>query len=340
MYTYLVANQTNLLIAFLIFVVTLLASRVVKSFIWSALVKLLRHQSKIDNQIINDLHGPANAACFVVSILASALFAAREDRDIYPPLLLISKLSFIALGFWIFERTFTFLVRINRLPVTLEESSKVLILTIFRALLGSLAILVLLDTSGISITPILASLGVGSLAVALALQDTLGNFFSGLYLLADKPIRPGDLILTEDGTEASVIKIGWRSTQMKTKNNCTLVLPNSKLANSRIINFDLHDNAVLVKVQCGVAYDSNLARVEAVALEVAQEVQRRAGEDFTPLLHFHTFADSSINFEITLRAKNQGQELHLKHDLIKSLHDRFAKEQIEIPYPQRVIHQA
>ena len=100
-----------------------------------------------------------------------------------------------------------------------------------------IGLLVTLDSLNISITPLLTTLGIGGLAVALAFKDTLANFFAGLYVLADRPIRVGDLVKIEGGPEGYVESIGWRSTRIRTLANNIAILPNSKVSESMITNY-------------------------------------------------------------------------------------------------------
>src|SRR5262245_26983323 len=123
-----------------------------------------------------------------------------------------------------------------------------------RGIVVGIGLLIFLDSIGISITPILASLGVGSLAVALALQDTLANLFAGLYMIADKPIEPGHMIRLPGGEEGTVTKMGWRSTWIRMPQNNMLIIPNSKLAGAPIINYDLPQPEINVSVTAGVHY--------------------------------------------------------------------------------------
>jgi len=200
--------------------------------------------------------------------------------------------------------------------------------------------LVVLDSVGVSITPLLASLGVGSVAVALALQDTLSNFFGGLYLLADKPIRLGDVVKI-DGVEGSVMDIGWRSTRIRTSGNGTYIVPNSKLAGSQLQNLNMPDSRSVVSIACSVSYDADLQRVEKIALEVVEEVAGRVSDldrTYGTNVRFTKFADSGIEFNLNVRVLNYSNAGFVRHELIKALHARFNAEKIEIPYPQRVIH--
>jgi small-conductance mechanosensitive channel len=223
----------------------------------------------------------------------------------------------------------------------MSDQTRKIVIVLIKAILFSIAILIILDTLGISITPLLASLGVGSLAGGLALQDTLSNFFSGIYIHIDKPIKVGDFIKLDDGSLGHVTHVGWRSTHIILPTNNTLVLPNSKISNTAITNYDLPDKESAFTVEVGVSYNCNLDTVEKVTLEVAKDIlQNQLGgvKNFEPLIRFHTFADSSINLTVILRATHFTDQFPLKSEFIKKLHARYNKEGIEIPFPQRVVH--
>jgi small-conductance mechanosensitive channel len=203
-----------------------------------------------------------------------------------------------------------------------------------------LGTLVLLDTLHISITPILASLGVGGLAVGLALQGTLSNMFAGIQLISTQPIRVGDFIKLQTGEEGFVTEIGWRATRIRMLPNNAVFVPNSRLADSVITNYDLPERELAVLVQVGVSYASDLNHVERVTLEVATEIQKTvagAVPDFLPSLRYHTFDSSSINFTVALRARHFVEQHLMKHEFIKRLHARYNQEGIVFPSPIRTL---
>src|SRR2546425_1572515 len=223
---------------------------------------------------------------------------------------------------------------------TVLQGARGLIQTGLRAIIVGIGLLIFLDSIGISITPILASLGVGSLAVALALQDTLANLFAGLYMIADKPIEPGHLVRLPGGEEGHVTKIGWRSTWIRQPPNSMLVIPNAKLAGGIIINYDLPQPEIAVTVPVGVHYDSDLGSVERVALEVAREVHstvRGAVAGAEPVVRFLGFGDSSIQFNVTLRARVFTCTAGVRPVIVKRVQSRFRQEGIIIPYPVRTL---
>jgi len=173
------------------------------------------------------------------------------------------------------------------------------------------------------------------------LQDTLSNFFSGIYILADKPFRIGDFVQLESGEKGYVEKIGWRSTHMRMISNNAIVIPNAKIASSVLTNYDLIEQQTALIVPVGVAYGSDLSKVQRIAEEVANHIistVEGAVAEVEPRVRFTEFADSSINFNIAVRVKRFEDNYLVKHELIKALHERFNKEGIEIPFPQRVVH--
>jgi len=210
-----------------------------------------------------------------------------------------------------------------------------------RGLLIVLGLLMLLDTLGISITPLIASIGIGSLAVALALQPTLESFFAGVQIVTDRPVRVGDFIKLESGEEGFVDKIGWRSTWIRLLPNNMVIVPNKQLIGSRILNYYYPTKEVAVLVQVGVHYGSDLEKVERVTIEVAEEIQRRvegAVRGHKPFIRFHTFNSSSIDFSVILRAEEFTVNYLMKHEFIKALQKRYAQEGITIPFPITAIN--
>jgi small-conductance mechanosensitive channel len=213
--------------------------------------------------------------------------------------------------------------------------------TLARLVVLILGSLVILDTLRISITPLLASLGVGGLAIGLALQGTLSNLFAGMQIISDRPIRIGDFIKLQSGEEGYVTEIGWRATRIRMLPNNMVIIPNSKLADSIVTNYYLPDQELAVLVDVGVSYDSDLAQVEQVTIAVAKEIQETVPggvRTFEPFIRYHTFDASSINFTVVMRAREFADNYLMKHELIKRLRMRYRKENIVIPFPIRTLN--
>lgn len=291
--------------------------------------------------LLNQLRLPLNTLLILIS-LSLALQLTPNWLRLHEAIPLATKTLFVLSLLWLVSRLLTVTVKFWRPLKSLGDNTHALILVVGRVVLLSLTFLVILDTFGISITPVLASLGVGSIAVALAAQDTLSNFFSGIYILIDEPIRLNDMIRLEGTLEGQVKKIGWRSTHIQSLSNDTIVVPNSKISSAVLTNFNLPCAGTDVSLTVAVDYQSDLEKVEKVALAVGAEVQKRCpyvDASQEPIVRFHTLADSSINFNLTLRAVSFDRVKLVRHEMIKTLHPRFLREKIHIPYPQRVVRQ-
>ena len=206
----------------------------------------------------------------------------------------------------------------------------------------AMGLLVILQYYGISIAPILTAAGVGGMAVALALQETLANIFSGLHLILSKQLRIGEYIKLGSGEEGRVTDITWRfTTIIPLGASNTIVIPNKTIAGANITNYSRPTLNINVSVPVGVAYDSDLAMVERVTIETAKEVLARVDDnpDANPLVRYTDFGDSSINFSVILPSSIFDHQVIIQHEFIKALTERYRSEGIDIPYPIRTVIQ-
>ena len=212
---------------------------------------------------------------------------------------------------------------------------------VIRGVVLVVGLLVLLDALGVQITPILTALGVGGLAVALALQDTLSNLFAGVHLLADKPIRVGDYVKIADSIEGYVVDVGWRSTRVRMLQNNVVIVPNKRVAESIITNYDMPERRMALLMRVGVGYDSDPDHVERVLVD---EARRAAGEVAGLLAEpkptaqlIPGFGDYSLNFTLVCHVTSFVDQFAVQHELRKRILRRFRAEGIEIPYPVQVV---
>jgi small-conductance mechanosensitive channel len=211
---------------------------------------------------------------------------------------------------------------------------------IVRAAVVAIGVLVLLQTLGVSIAPLLTALGVGGLAVALALQDTLANLFAGVSILASKKVQPGDFIELDSGEQGYVEDINWRNASVRKLSNNIVIIPNAQLAGSVLTNYHQPSEPMSVLLDVGVSYGSDLEHVERVTCEVGKEVMTEVEggvADHDPFIRYHTFNESSIDFSVILRAQEFTNQYLIKHEFIKRLHRRYEAEGIEIPFPIRTV---
>jgi small-conductance mechanosensitive channel len=214
-------------------------------------------------------------------------------------------------------------------------------LNITRAVVLAIGSLIILQSLDISITPILTALGVGGLAVALALQDTLANLFAGIHVIASRYVKGGDYVKLESGEEGWVKDINWRHTSILHEDEYLILVPNATLATAILTNYNRPAIPIELEIELGVSYDSDLEKVEKVTLDVARSVQRDvpgALEEHEPWVWYDTFADYSINFRIHLMVQDYMSQFPVRSEFVKRLHKRYAAEGIEIPFPVQTVH--
>ncbi len=214
------------------------------------------------------------------------------------------------------------------------------VVRIFVMLVG---VVLLLGNFGISIAPMLTTLGIGGLAVALGLQETLANVFAGMQLTIARQIRVGDVLRLAAANKEMILEdIGWRATRMRCVfSHTTVIVPNAKLAQDVITNYDLPTPEIGVLVDVGVHYESDLEKVERVVCEVGREVMLEVPGGVAthhPHARYVNFAESSINLVVHLRAAGLVESMLVRHEFIKRLAARFRAEHIVIPYPIRAIN--
>ncbi|GGR32673.1 mechanosensitive ion channel family protein [Streptomyces netropsis] len=218
--------------------------------------------------------------------------------------------------------------------------SATIFVNITRIVVLAMGFLIVLETLGVSIAPLLTALGVGGLAIALALRDTLANLFAGVHILVSKTVQPGDYIRLSSGEEGYVRDINWRNTVVEELSNNLVIIPNAQLAGTNMTNFSRPEQQLTVTVQVGVGYDSDLEHVERITNEVVESVMKDitgAVPDHEAAVRFHTFGDSRIGFTVVLGVGEYSDKYRIKHEFIKRLHQRYRTEGIRIPAPARTV---
>ena len=324
-----------------IFVLILAAGYVLRRYLLVRLSRWARRtDSPVGNVILSAVRTPFLVLCAMLGIYVALefsdipkAFVDRADKGL--SILAVFAVALVTANFLAgFAR-----VRAERIESVLPVTS--LTENIIRIVVYGVGTLIVLHKIGISIIPILATLGVGGLAVALALKDTLSNFFAGFHIVATRQIRVGDYLKLSSAEEGYVNDISWRTTKIRTLSGNLILVPNAKLTELIVTNYTLPDKDMAVPVDLGVHYSSDLAKVEQVTCEVAAEVMREVPggvPDFTPFIRYHTLGAFSIDFSVILRGREFVDQYLIKHEFIKRIHERFAKEGIVIPYPIRALN--
>ena len=212
-----------------------------------------------------------------------------------------------------------------------------------RLIFAVLGIMLVLENLGVSLTAAWTTLGVGGVAVALALQDTLSNFFAGVYIRLDSPVRVGDYIRMDTGDKGVVSKLGWRSTRIQTEENNIIVVPNSKIASAIVTNYNRPEAQLSLPLRVRVSYNCDPEHVERVLVDEASravgQVEGLLAEPRPYVRLIPGFRESSLDFTLFCRvmSTSDAEEL-VQHELRKRILVRFRREGIEIPFPQRDVH--
>jgi len=304
-------------------------------FVLPRLAGLARRTSwKVDDLLLHSIKGPV-VFWFTLfgADFGSRLVVMPQSLETLVRRVLVAGL-FLSIT-WVAGRAASGLVRLYA-PRNTPLSSASLVSKLVNISIITLGGLVLFQTLGIAVTPILTALGVGGLAVALALQDTLANLFAGIYVAASGQIRPGDLLRLDSGEEGNIADIGWRNTTIRNMANNLVVIPNSKLAAAVVTNYDLPQKEIGFVIPVGVSYQSDLENVERVTQDVARDVllSIQGGQPSAePVVRYSRFGERSIEFNVVFRGRDFGEQFSIKHAFIKQLHARFRKEGIEISFP-------
>jgi small-conductance mechanosensitive channel len=205
-------------------------------------------------------------------------------------------------------------------------------------LLATVGLIILLDHFGIEISALVTTLGIGSLALALAAQAVLADTISGFAIMADRPFRIGDRIeLLDLGTWGDVVDIGLRSSRIQTRDNRMVIVPNSLIGKSLIVNHSYPDSTFRVQTDVGVAYGSDLEHVRGTLTHAVQAVQGVMAEKPVQALLLE-FGESSLNFRVRWWVPHYIDTRIILDRVNTAIYNALQREGIEIPFPQRVVH--
>jgi small-conductance mechanosensitive channel len=314
----------------------------VRGFAFRLLVRWAKKtETMIDDILVSSLRTPSFYWCVAIALYIGVSVSELSEKYIFDITRIIHVIIVLSVTFALANlagRIFSEYVKKSKLPLP----STGLAYGTIKGVILVVGFLITLSVLGISIAPLITALGVGGLAVALALQDTLANLFSGIHILVERSIRVGDFIKLETGQEGYVEDITWRTTRVRMLPNNMVVIPNSKLAQSVVTNYYLPEKRMSVLIPVGVNYSSDPAKIERVLVE---EAKKAAGEvpgmlsDPEPFVRFIPgFGDSSLDFTLICQVKEFTDQYLAQHELRKRIFNRFREEGIEIPFPHRTVY--
>lgn len=327
--------------ALLIIVISLFIAKIIDVIISSFIKKWIKKTKiEFDDQIVEIVHKPIFISIIILGLILAAQRLGFEENVSF---ITFGVLKTIVLLYWSIATA-----RFLKLILNLLSNDKSRFKLIHEHTLSLFNNLLLIVVSGISIyivflvwnvdlTAWVASAGIIGLALSFAAKDTLANLFSGVFILADAPYKIGDFIVLDSGERGEITNIGIRSTRLLTRSDIEITVPNSIMGNIRIINEagGRHEK-FRVSVKVGVAYGSDIDHVHEVLLDVAKN-NKDVCTDPEPRVRFRAFGESSLDHELLCWVEKPVLRGRVLHKLNTDVYKRFAKENIQIPFPQREI---
>jgi len=297
--------------------------------------------SHFDDLLLAGLEGPSILLILTLALYVGIRLSGLPEaytkyvlKGMYLSLVLTATMGFANVS----GRSIAYFMKKVDLPISVTG----LLHAVTKGAVYAVGILVMLNAVGVSIAPIITALGVGGLAMALALQDTLSNLFAGIHILAEHTIRVGDFIRLETGQEGYVEDISWRTTRIRMLPNNMVIVPNSKLAQSVVVNYHLPDPTLSFQLKVSVSYEADPDTVERVLLEEAAKAAKEVPgllSDPAPTVRFLPGpGSSSLDFSLNCRVREYLDQYLAQHELNKRIIRRFKQEGIEIPFPTTTVY--
>jgi len=295
-----------------------------------------------DDELLEFIHAPVTWSVFLLGCIHANLYL--EFGQPWDEIVLCSLQSILTLVWWLtaFRMTNWAIQRYSS-SIQIQKKERFgrniffFFKNIIRLTIIGIGVFLLLSVWKVNLTPLFASAGIAGIAVALAAKDTLANFFGGISIFADKSFKVGDYIILDSGERGEVVDIGIRSTKMKTRDDVMITMPNSILANAKIINESAPEPRFRLRIPIGVAYGSDLDLVEEVLLGVAS-AHSLVSEHPEPRVRLRQFGESSIDMELLCWVNRPANKGIVLHEILKAVYKIFNERGISIPFPQRDIH--
>ena len=333
-------HKHSWLFAVILMLVSVVVAKIIDR-LFTRIFKAITSQTKgdLDDKIMDHLHRPVQLTV-VVAAAVLALEALLREHPLkgHAAAFLYSILIVLwtAVAIRVSRTIFKALIQRHR-----GDSAMVQALPLFDNLV-MVVLLVhgafwLLSLWNVNVTPLLASAGIVTAAVALASKDTLANFFGGVSIFVDRPYRLRDYIILDSGERGEVVNIGIRSTRILTRDDVLITVPNAVLANSKIINQSGQVPRYRIRAKVGVGYSSDVDKVEEVLLTACEGLSEILPTP-KPRVRFREFGDSALLFELLFWVHDPADQGRLQHEINRNIHKKLNAAGIEIPFPQRVVH--
>ncbi|HEY5738579.1 MAG TPA: mechanosensitive ion channel family protein [Gammaproteobacteria bacterium] len=309
----------------------------------SALLRKLAARTRIafDDLLIGYLHGPVQTSVILLGLaLAADLLEIPDPYDfiIFSTLLTIAYVVWMLFLLRVVRSVLAFVARDARRVSVLHAQTLPLFDNLAMIFVVAIGIYMVFSAWGVDMTAWLASAGIIGIAVGFAAKDTLANLFSGVFILADAPYKIGDYVVLDSGERGEVTHIGIRSTRIRTRDDVEVTVPNAIMGNTKIINESGGPyEKYRIRIKVGVAYGSDIDRVEEILLELAA-VNELVCEEPAARVRFRAFGASGLDFELLCWVDQPAQRGLVTHHLLRAIYQRLNAEGIEIPYSKHDIY--
>lgn len=339
--SYIYKSDNQAITALIVFAFYVVAAKLADLSIDKGVRRITRMtKSEVDDKVIDFIHRPVFFTGIIIGCLhAIRTLEASEKFIFYSNGLLVSLLTVIW-GLCVIRISNT-VIENAIFKVTditgLGKEVTPLVENILKIMILVAGAMVILSVWKINITPLLASAGIAGAALAFAAKDTLSNFFGGVSIFVDKPYKIGDYIVLEGGERGEVVKIGIRSTRIKTRDDVLITIPNAIISNTKIINESAPALNFRIRVPVSVAYGSDIEKVERLLNEIALANENILREP-EPRVRFRAFGESSLNFELLCWVKEPSLSGLAVHEINTAIYHKFNKADIKIPFPHRTVY--
>lgn len=319
-----------------IFVVSLLIGKTLELTIERGIpVVLERYETEIGELLLKRLPVGLYTTVLMLGSYFS-LVALETPPEIQAPLVNVIVTAFIAVWNIVIIRVGRGLSEVGKSSKSIDEGLIPIFKNIWTVLIGLSGLFMVMDVWGIDVTPFLASAGIIGIAVGFAAKDTIANFFGSIALYIDGTYAVGDYIVLETGEQGWVEDISVRSTQVRTRDDVMVTVPNSMLNAGKVVNESTPTPKRRMRVSVDVDYESDVDRVIEVLEEVGEN-EEMVVDVPQPKVFFKEFGESSLKFDLLAWIPNPATRPKVEHKLNRAVQQRLRKEGISIPFPQRVI---
>lgn len=326
-----------------VFIIFFIVAKIIAFVSQNYLLKITeKTETKIDDLIISKINRPLSVILVLIGArIAITPLSITQDYSILIGRVLFTLVIIVAMKIVI--EVFDILIDNWGRSLAVKTKSKVddqlmsLLHRISKIIIAVLGLIFILDTWGVNVGPLLASLGIAGIAVAFAMQSTLGNIFGGISMIIDKAIKVGDVVKLDADTIGTVYDVGLRSTKIRTFDNEIIIVPNGKLADAKIMNFVQPDHSARLVVPFSVGYGSNIEKVKKVVLSEIKK-HKEVLKDPAPFIRFTEMAESSLNFKAYMWLDNYSKRFVVKDEINTAIYNTLNKNKIPIPFPQLDVH--